>query len=285
MVLGWGRRKNKKNNKGLKPNMEVVIPNQFKCPITLDLMKDPVTLSTGITYDRESVERWFDEGNYTCPLTNQIVKNFDMIPNHSLRIMIQDWCVENSKNGVERIPTPRIPISPIDVSELLFRVMESTRSLDQYGCIGLVEKMEKWSNESERNKKCIVENGATSALALAFDAFANDSIERNVVVLEVILSALNWMFPLQLEAQKSLGSKASLHCMIWFLKHQDVKGKEKAIIALKEILSFGDEKHVEAMSFDRWKKAGGMWHLRVCYSPLSHTAVGIEDSVHASVVL
>ncbi|CAK8534312.1 unnamed protein product [Lathyrus sativus] len=247
MVLGWGRRKNNKKNKGGKPNMEVVIPNQFKCPITLDLMKDPVTLSTGITYDRESVERWFDEGNITCPLTNLVVRNFDMIPNHSLRIMIQDWCVENRQNGVERIPTPRIPVSPTDVSELVFRVKECARGLDQYGCVELVQKMEKWSNESERNKKCIVENGAISGLALAFEAFANDSIERNLIVLEVILSSLNWMFPLQLEAQKSLGSKASLHCMVWFLKHQDVKGKEKAIIALKEILSFGDEKHVEAL--------------------------------------
>ncbi|CAI8595058.1 unnamed protein product [Vicia faba] len=247
MVLGWGRRKNKKKNKGGKAKMEVVIPNEYKCPITLDLMKDPVTLSTGITYDRESVERWFDEGNMTCPLTNQVVRDFDMIPNHSLRIMIQDWCDENRQNGVERIPTPRIPISPTDVFELVFRVKECARGLDQYGCVELVQKMDKWRNESERNKRCIVENGAISGLALAFEAFANDSIERNLIVLEVILSSLNWMFPLQLEAQKTLGSKASLHCMVWFLKHQDVKGKEKAIIALKEILSFGDEKHVEAL--------------------------------------
>jgi hypothetical protein len=32
-----------------------------------------------------------------------------------------------------------------------------------------------------------------------------------------------------------------------------------------------------SMDFDRWKRAGGMWHLRVCYSPLSHASVGIED--------
>ncbi|XP_004513351.1 U-box domain-containing protein 21-like [Cicer arietinum] len=245
MDLCWGRRR--KNKKSGKPNMEIVIPNQFRCPITLDLMKDPVTLSTGITYDRESVERWFNEGNYTCPVTNQVVRNFDMIPNHSLTRIIQDWCVENRKNGVERIPTPRTPISPIDVLELLFRVKDSSKNLDQYGCLELVKKIEKWGGESERNKRCIVENGATSALALAFDAFANDSIEKNVVVLEAILSALNWMFPLQVEAQKSLGSKASLHCMIWFLKHQDLKGKEKSIVALKELLSFGDVNHVEAL--------------------------------------
>jgi hypothetical protein len=32
-----------------------------------------------------------------------------------------------------------------------------------------------------------------------------------------------------------------------------------------------------SMGFDRRKRAGGMWHPRVCYSLLSHTSVGIED--------
>ncbi|KAK7291345.1 hypothetical protein RIF29_06409 [Crotalaria pallida] len=250
MVLGWRRRKNNNNNhKVRKPkNVEVVIPNHFMCPISLDMMKDPVTLSTGITYDRESVEKWFDDGNCTCPVTNEVVRNFDMIPNHSLRAMIQDWCVENRQHGVERIPTPRIPISPFEVAELLIRLKASARGLDQYGCLELVQKMKRLGNEMERNKKCMVENGAPGALASAFDAFANDSVEKNVSVLEEILSALNWMFPLQLEAQKSLGSKASLTCMVWFLKHQDLSGKEKSIVALKELLSFGDVKHVEALS-------------------------------------
>ncbi|KHN25100.1 U-box domain-containing protein 21 [Glycine soja] len=250
MVLGWRRRKGCNNNrrKGGKSITELVIPNHFRCPISLDLMKDPVTLSTGITYDRESVERWFDEGNITCPVTNQVVRNFDMIPNHSLRIMIQDWCVENRQHGVERIPTPRIPISPNEVAELLMQVKASARGLDQYGCLKLVQKLKRWGGESERNKRCIVHNGAPVALASSFDAFANDSVERNVVVLEEILSALNWMFPLQLEAHKSLGSLASLRCMVWFLKHQDLSGKEKSIVALKELLSFGDVQHVEALS-------------------------------------
>ncbi|CAL0322285.1 unnamed protein product [Lupinus luteus] len=247
MVLGWRRRKNN-NHKGVKQNVEVVVPNHFMCPISLDLMKDPVTLSTGITYDRENVEKWFDDGNCTCPVTDQIVRNLDMIPNHSLRIMIQDWCVENKQHGFERIPTPRIPISRFDVAELVIQVKASARGLDQYGCLELVYKLKSLCNEMERNKRCIVENGAQGALASAFDTFANDSIERNVSVLEEILSALNCMFPLKLEAHKSLGSKASLTCMVWFLKHQDFSGKEKSIVTLKELLSFGDEKHVEALS-------------------------------------
>ncbi|KAK7290200.1 hypothetical protein RIF29_04446 [Crotalaria pallida] len=246
MVLFFGRRKNNKH-KASKVVEELVIPNHFWCPISLDMMKDPVTLSTGITYDRESIEKWFENGNYTCPVTNQIVTNFDLVPNHTLRIMIQEWCVQNQQHGVERIPTPRIPISSVEVAEVVLHVKALTSRLDPYGCLELVQRIEKWGRESERNRKCIVENGAANALASAFDAFANDSIERNVSVLDQILSCLNWMFPLQSEASKSLGSSASLRCMVWFLKQQDLSKKEKSIVVLKEVLSFGDNQHVKAL--------------------------------------
>ncbi|KAL9644930.1 hypothetical protein ABK040_004424 [Willaertia magna] len=44
---------------------------QFKCPISLNIMKDPVLLiETGHTYDRESIEQWFQTNN-TCPLTGK----------------------------------------------------------------------------------------------------------------------------------------------------------------------------------------------------------------------
>ena len=32
-----------------------------------------------------------------------------------------------------------------------------------------------------------------------------------------------------------------------------------------------------SINFDRWIKARGMWHLRMCYSPWLYTAVGIEE--------
>ncbi|MQL41471.1 U-box domain-containing protein, partial [Escherichia coli] len=107
MVLSWTRRnifrrahKGKKQvPRGDNLEVEIVIPNHFHCPVSLELMNDPVTLPTGITYDRESIEKWIEAGNKTCPVTNQVLTSFDMIPNHSLRIMIQDWCVENRQHG------------------------------------------------------------------------------------------------------------------------------------------------------------------------------------------
>ncbi|KAL0410183.1 UNVERIFIED_CONTAM: E3 ubiquitin-protein ligase PUB23 [Sesamum latifolium] len=44
---------------------EIEVP-YFLCPIALDIMKDPVTISTGITYDRDSIEKWiFSQKNNT----------------------------------------------------------------------------------------------------------------------------------------------------------------------------------------------------------------------------
>ncbi|CAK9144716.1 unnamed protein product [Ilex paraguariensis] len=44
----------------------------FICPIFLDIMKDPVTISTGMTFDRESIKKWFFSYNKTtCPVTKQ----------------------------------------------------------------------------------------------------------------------------------------------------------------------------------------------------------------------
>ncbi|KAI4369075.1 hypothetical protein MLD38_017564 [Melastoma candidum] len=39
------------------------------------------------------------------------LRSLDVVPNHAIRKMIQEWCVENRDHGVERIPTPRIPVS------------------------------------------------------------------------------------------------------------------------------------------------------------------------------
>ncbi|XWS60820.1 hypothetical protein CRYUN_Cryun07bG0070200 [Craigia yunnanensis] len=237
-MFSWRRKKTRVRHGDKKQqHKELEIPMHFLCPITLDLMKDPVTLSSGITYNRESIETWLENGNFTCPVTNQLLRSFDQIPNRSLMKMIQDWCIENRNYGVERIPTPRIPVTSAEVSELLFGIMDSNRRLDQCGCLDSVQKIKKWCLESERNKRCIIANETAGVLAIAFDAFASDSFERNANVLEEILCVLNWMFPLAKEAQLYLGSEASLRCMVWFLKCRDLSVQQNSMIALKELLS------------------------------------------------
>ncbi|PON95824.1 Beta-catenin [Trema orientale] len=70
----------------------ITIPKDFCCPISLDLMRDPVIISTGQTYDRSSISRWMEEGHCTCPKTGQMLINTRLVPNRALRNLIMQWC-------------------------------------------------------------------------------------------------------------------------------------------------------------------------------------------------
>jgi hypothetical protein len=67
------------------------IPHLFRCPISLDIFTDPVTLSTGQTYDRPCIERWFAAGHRTCPVTMQPLGDAVLVPNRTLRHLIELW--------------------------------------------------------------------------------------------------------------------------------------------------------------------------------------------------
>ncbi|KAJ3669071.1 hypothetical protein LUZ60_011021 [Juncus effusus] len=75
---------------------EPSVPQDFRCPISLELMKEPVVASSGQTYDRESITKWFGSGKATCPKTGQILTNLELIPNKSLKNLIARWCKENN---------------------------------------------------------------------------------------------------------------------------------------------------------------------------------------------
>ncbi|KAJ0988942.1 hypothetical protein J5N97_007298 [Dioscorea zingiberensis] len=68
------------------------VPEHFLCPISSEIMKDPVVLSSGQTYDRAYIQEWLNCGNLTCPQTQQVLSNTTLTPNHLVRSMIGQWC-------------------------------------------------------------------------------------------------------------------------------------------------------------------------------------------------
>jgi hypothetical protein len=153
---------------------EIHVPSHFLCPISLQLMKDPVTLSTGITYDRENIEKWlFSFQNKTCPVTKSSLLETDLnnlTPNHTLRRLIQSWCTLNASFGVERIPTPK---SPIDRTQILKLINEAKKFPEkQHSCL---VKLRSIVFESERNKKCLESAGAIEFLASIMKNNSNSS--------------------------------------------------------------------------------------------------------------
>lgn len=70
----------------------VPFPQEFYCPLSNEIMRDPVIVSTGKTYDRCSIQNWLKAGNRTCPKTQQVLSHTVLTPNHLVRDMITQWC-------------------------------------------------------------------------------------------------------------------------------------------------------------------------------------------------
>mmetsp|Transcript_21922 Transcript_21922/g.35275 ORF Transcript_21922/g.35275 Transcript_21922/m.35275 type:complete len:232 (+) Transcript_21922:130-825(+) len=67
------------------------IPEEFLCPISLCVMKDPVVSKNGQNYDRDAILQWLQSGNTTCPLTRQALSLGNLVPNHKLKMNILKW--------------------------------------------------------------------------------------------------------------------------------------------------------------------------------------------------
>lgn len=75
--------------------------NDLRCPISLEIMSDPVTLTTGHTYDRSSIEKWFGSGNLTCPKTGEKVNSNNLVSNLCIKSIIKEYCLEKGISMAE----------------------------------------------------------------------------------------------------------------------------------------------------------------------------------------
>ena len=66
----------------------IFVPEDFYCPITGELMKDPVSEPDGHTYERNAIEKWImDKG--TSPMTRKYIGTDDLKPNLTLKKSIE----------------------------------------------------------------------------------------------------------------------------------------------------------------------------------------------------
>ncbi|KAK7330469.1 hypothetical protein VNO77_24664 [Canavalia gladiata] len=145
----------------------------FRCPISLELMTDPVTVSTGQTYDRASIKKWLKAGNATCPKTGEKLRNTDLVPNTTLKRLIQQFCADNgislskSCNRSRDITRTIVAGSPAAAHAVQFLAWFLTRRLT----FGTEEQKHKAAYEirvlarsSIFNRACLIEVGTVPPL-------------------------------------------------------------------------------------------------------------------------
>jgi len=66
------------------------IPDHFMCPLTMEMMQDPLFSKYGHHFERSAILQWLSQEN-TCPITRQPLFPSMLIPDNSLRLRMHAW--------------------------------------------------------------------------------------------------------------------------------------------------------------------------------------------------
>ncbi|OAY82352.1 U-box domain-containing protein 9 [Ananas comosus] len=94
-INGDSNGKERRKEEGEREVESLEIPKRFLCPISSELMRDPVVVASGQTYDRPFIEEWLNSGNRICPQSQQVLANTILTPNLVIRSMISEWCTDH----------------------------------------------------------------------------------------------------------------------------------------------------------------------------------------------
>ncbi|KAM1530110.1 hypothetical protein ACFX1Z_019247 [Malus domestica] len=170
-------------------NPYIPVLSIFRCPISLDVMESPVSLCTGVTYDRSSIQRWLDDGNNTCPATMQLLHTKDLLPNRTLQRLIRIWSDSlhlPPRNSISSSP-PSSPLQqppPKDHLRHLIHHMD-TDPLDS------LSKIVRFARESDDNRKFLAESAGFILVLVEYLGGSGNAEDKNIDVLEQVVMIID----------------------------------------------------------------------------------------------
>uniref|UniRef100_A0A5B6YSD6 RING-type E3 ubiquitin transferase n=1 Tax=Davidia involucrata TaxID=16924 RepID=A0A5B6YSD6_DAVIN len=180
-----------------KSAADVSIPADFRCPISLDLMQDPVVVATGQTYDRASIRAWIESGHNTCPKTGQTLPHSSLIPNCALKNLIAMWCrqqripfetTETNERKTNGVVTNKTALEATRMT-VLFLVNKLTVSQSTETTGRLVHELRVLAKSDSDSRAYIAEAGALPLL-VQFLGSEHPNLQGNAVTTILNLSTL-----------------------------------------------------------------------------------------------
>lgn len=219
-----------------------VPPDDFKCPISLELMNDPVIVATGQTYERACIQKWLDNGHKTCPKTQQQLSHLALTPNYVLRSLIAHWCEtngldvpksSNGRNGKYNGSSTGLSTSSgdeIQVGPLLLKLASDQIEV-QRGAAGELRLLAKASPE---NRLCIAESGAIPILVSLLSTPDLKTQEHAVTAL------LN--LSIHESNKRAIVSAGAIDPIVEVLKHGSMEARENSAATLFSLSAVDEHK-------------------------------------------
>ncbi|KAL3652808.1 hypothetical protein CASFOL_002489 [Castilleja foliolosa] len=131
----------------------VAIPADFCCPLSLELMTDPVIVASGQTYERAFIRNWIDLGLTVCPKTRQTLAHTNLIPNYTVKALIANWCESNNV----KLPDPTKSVKLNQPSSLLAKA-EDASGIRQVNSSGIQDRSSSPLNPSPYHPRSFSKN-------------------------------------------------------------------------------------------------------------------------------
>ncbi|CAN0927071.1 U-box domain-containing protein 30 [Linum grandiflorum] len=155
----------------------VQVPCVFICPISLEPMRDPVSLCTGQTYERSNIQKWLSMGHYTCPTTMQELWDHDLTPNATLQHLIHTWFSQKYSSLKKRSQ---------DVHGRAIQVLNDLKNCKGQQRIQALKELRQLVSATA-TKKAIVENGGVGTLTSLLGPFTTHAVGSEVIGILVTL--------------------------------------------------------------------------------------------------
>ncbi|KAI3459958.1 hypothetical protein Pfo_016621 [Paulownia fortunei] len=219
--------------KSLTKCMSIAVPNEFLCPITLEIMTDPVIVATGQTYERDSIQQWLDSNHRTCPKTGQILAHLSLAPNFALKNLILQWCEKNNFQLPKEVPTSAENPSTTHDGKILSLVQNlSSNKLDEQR--EAVKKIRMLSKESPENRTLIANAGGIQLLVQLL-SYPDSKIQEHAVTALLNLS-------IDESNKKLISTEEAIPATIEILQKGTVGAKENSAAALFSLSMLNENK-------------------------------------------
>ncbi|XP_002510676.2 U-box domain-containing protein 15 [Ricinus communis] len=212
----------------------LVIPHEFLCPITLEIMTDPVIIASGQTYERESIQKWFISNHRTCPKTRQTLAHLSVAPNYALKNLILQWCEENNFHLSTKNSSASSE-SFSDLSEEILSLVHDLSSSQLEVQRKSVKKIRMLSKENPENRIAIANHGGIPPLVQIL-SYPDSKIQEHAVTALLNLS-------IDETNKRLIAREGAVPAIIEVLRSGSVEGRENSAAALFS-LSMLDENKV-----------------------------------------
>ncbi|CAN6469850.1 unnamed protein product [Victoria cruziana] len=197
----------------------------FICPLTKQVMKDPVVLESSQSYERAAIQYWFDrcadDGREpTCPVTGRVLKSLKINPNLGLAGAIDEWISRNIDIQIISA-VQHLSEEPASAELISNEIKNMHRISDEHPSklykvrnAGLVPLIVRLLRDSSSE---IVGPGTRSRVLMTLLNMAKDEESKNIMIEEGVM-------------------RLAIHSLIGNLK-------EEGEFALKLLLEFSSDEH------------------------------------------